>query len=946
MSPGDDRGPGAANPGATTDQTEGLPATLSTAECTDVHSISTDAAHGYARQGWSVVPVHHLVGDATCSCRKRAACPSTAKHPIFDKWGEKATTSGADIAEIWLAHPDANVGIATGSRSGVWVLDVDDLGAWVALLDGRAEPETYTVQTGSGGRHYYFTLPDFAVPTTKGKPAAGLDLRGEGGMVVAPPSVSAKGPYEVLHDLPIAEAPGWLLDLVRGASRKPALLVVESEHTGTPTVRGDAYARAAVDNVLTGLDELPRPWRDGAGWDSGTFNAACTLVEFANSGWNSYTLTGARRDLFAHAPRDEAWGSVRQGGQRSDHEVKFDSAVQTVGGVGRALPALTARESAPFAGTAPTATGVDDTPAEGKAGVKTASVATQLIELAQMTYRFGVSTKAEPFAVPLAGSNVARMLRGAGGSLRSELGAAYFTEHSKAAPQQALADAVATLEGFAQQSEPELLHLRSAAVGGVVWVDLGDSAGRVLQIAAHGWQVVDHAPVLFTRTALTAALPEPERGGQLDELWDLLNVTVEDQPLVLAWQLAALLTPDLPCPVLALLGEQGTGKTTASKRLAALVDPAYPQVRRSPKDGEAWVSAATGSRVVALDNVSAVPEWFSDALCRAVTGDGDVRRRLYSDGDLHVIAFRRAVIVNGIDLGAVRDDLAERLLTVQLARITEDHRSRESDLEQRWEVAHPRVLGALLDLAVQVLAQREGCLPETLPRMADFAHTLATVDRALGTTGLTRYRQQAGEMAADAVDSDLVLKAITTHVTEHFVGTGAELLALITDHDVKTQPRGWPTTAKAMTGELKRKAPALRRLGWIVDDLGRGGEHKVLRWRLTPPHDTGMTRASHGHHGHETGIEETPCPSGAPPLTCEDTKTGSETGMTGMQPPFSLCSAIEGDKREEPSPPERVWPDSMPVMPVDDCPGCGRRLLDPRSVDRGVCTACLLAGAA
>lgn len=220
-------------------------------------------------------------------------------------------------------------------------------------------------------------------------------------------------------------------------------------------------------------------------------------------------------------------------------------------------------------GTVQVAGPVVDTTESGKAG-KPVSVATQLIGLARGTYRFGKSTKSDPFAVPLAGSNVARMLRGAGGSLRSELGAAYFGEHGKAAPQQALADAVATLEGFAQQADPEVLHLRSAVAHGAVWVDLGGSTGRAVQITPHGWQVCEQAPVLFTRTALTAALPEPERGGRLAELWDLLNVTAEDRPLVLAWQLAALLTPDLPCPVLALLGEQGTGKTTASKRLAAL----------------------------------------------------------------------------------------------------------------------------------------------------------------------------------------------------------------------------------------------------------------------------------------------------------------------------------------------------------------------------------------
>lgn len=600
-------------------------------------------------------------------------------------------------------------------------------------------------------------------------------------------------------------------------------------------------------------------------------------------------------------------------------------------------------EPDPAAGAPTTDTGPGPAhPGPVKVPGRAPSVATQLIELGRETYRFGQSVKSEPFAVPLAGPNVARMLRGAGGSLRSELGAAYFTEHGKAAPQQALADAVSTLEGFAAQAEPEALHLRSAVHHDAVWVDLGDGTGRAVEITTRGWSVQDVAPVLFTRTALTAALPTPERDGRLAELWALLNVTDDDRPLVLGWQLAALLTPDLPCPVLALLGEQGTGKTTASKRLAALVDPAYPQVRRSPKDGEAWVSAATGSRVVALDNVSAVPEWFSDALCRAVTGDGDVRRRLYSDGDFHVIAFRRAVIVNGIDLGAVRDDLAERLLTVQLARITEDHRGRESDLEHRWTLAHPRVFGALLDLAVRVLAERDGCLPDALPRMADFAHTLATVDHVLGTTGLARYRAQAGELAADAVDSDPVLRAIATRVRQTFEGTGAELLDLITDPEVKS-PKGWPGTAKAMTGELRRKAPALRRLGWAVDDLGRGGRDKVLRWSLTPPAGAGMVRASDGHGGHQTGIGEPSCPHDAPALTCDDPAKSPNAGMTGMEPRISLPSAIKESKREGFSIPERVRAEIMPVMPVmpagaRTCSVCAAPLADPHARATGRCS--------
>ena len=116
-------------------------------------------------------------------------------------------------------------------------------------------------------------------------------------------------------------------------------------------------------------------------------------------------------------------------------------------------------------------------------------------------------------------------------------------------------------------------------------------------------------------------------------------------------------------------------------------------------------------------------------MCRAVTGDGDVRRRLYSDADLAVFAFRRVVLLNGIDLGAMRDDLAERLMTVEVHPIT--RRRYDADLMAAWEAAHPRILGALLDLAAQVLTVLPDVRLADPPRMADFARVLAAVDHVL-----------------------------------------------------------------------------------------------------------------------------------------------------------------------------------------------------------------------
>ena len=155
-----------------------------------------------------------------------------------------------------------------------------------------------------------------------------------------------------------------------------------------------------------------------------------------------------------------------------------------------------------------------------------------------------------------------------------------------------------------------------------------------------------------------------------------------------------MLFPDLPHPVLGIFGEQGTGKTTAAKVLALLLDPGPVPVRKPPRDADSWVTAASGSWLVALDNLSEVQSWLSDSLCRAVTGDGDVRRKLYTDGELAVFSYRRCVILNGIDTGAMQADLADRMLPIDLAVIDARSQVTEDDLWPAWREAHPAILGA------------------------------------------------------------------------------------------------------------------------------------------------------------------------------------------------------------------------------------------------------------
>lgn len=462
------------------------------------------------------------------------------------------------------------------------------------------------------------------------------------------------------------------------------------------------------------------------------------------------------------------------------------------------------------------------------------SQATEIVEMALKEFQLRVSPDGEAFVVTDRLPHLAIQLRGGKFSMRHLLAAEYFDRFERVPSNTALGDAISVLEGKAQRLEPTQTHLRVAHHEGICFVDLGNAEGQVVRIDDKGWSIEPTSPVVFRRTEVGQAMPMPARGGDLESLWSLCNVGLDERPLVLSWLLATF-RPEVPCPILVLVGEQGCAKSTSTRVLVSLVDPSLPLLRRPPSSDVDWPVVAQASRVVALDNMSHIPERLSGALCRAVSGDGDLVRRLYSNGQVVPFAFMRAFLLNGISIGSLGADLAERTLFCTLGVIPADQRKLDAQIKQDLDRYQPLLLGALFDLLSQVLRKLPTVKLPTLPRMCDFALLVATVDQVMGTNGLDHYLTQLQNRAVDTIEGDKVLTALSSEIEGEWTGTSSTLLSKIKfDEPDGYERKFWPSTAGKLSQYLTRRAPAMRAAGWVVVE-GWDSHRKVHRWTIKPP---------------------------------------------------------------------------------------------------------------
>lgn len=418
----------------------------------------------------------------------------------------------------------------------------------------------------------------------------------------------------------------------------------------------------------------------------------------------------------------------------------------------------------------------------------------------------------------------------------------FYEETGRAIGGQALDDGLRILEARAVNEGPEYkARIRVGSNGDHVWLDLCDDRWRAVEISEHGWSIIESPKIKFLRSPAMRALPEPIVGGMIEDLRRFFNVRSDaDFMLTVAWIVAAIRDRG-PYPILVANGEQGTGKSVFSRMVRSLVDPCAAPIRAAPKDDRDLIVSAVNSHVLAYDNLSSVPAWLSDGLCRMATGGGFATRMLHTDRDEMIFEAQKPTILNGIPSLTDRPDLADRALTVHLVAIPDTERRPEDELWLDFDAQRPAILGAILDAVVSALREMPTIKIAGFPRMADFVKWTTAAAPGLGwepddfMAAYSTNRRDVSDLSFEASPVAVAVRdfMLAEHPSAMWIGTPTELLAAITPHapEAIRKSKMWPLTAQGLGNQFDRIAPLLRMRGFVIDRKHSGTRTIII----TPP---------------------------------------------------------------------------------------------------------------
>jgi ABC-type dipeptide/oligopeptide/nickel transport system ATPase component len=250
----------------------------------------------------------------------------------------------------------------------------------------------------------------------------------------------------------------------------------------------------------------------------------------------------------------------------------------------------------------------------------------------------------------------------------------------------------------------------------------------------------------------------------LDELVNLLRIQNKDEQIFKV-HLIAMCIEAYPIPLMVILGEHGSIKTTIAKSVKNIIDPSGQNISSLPTKAEDLILHFANRYLANFDNVSNISEEFSDILCKAITGEGQSKRKLYTDGAEIIFNYRRKGILNGIFPSLDRTDLRDRMIRYETLPVRDAERISEGEFNKHLAALLPHILGQIFQSLQKSLLTYDHIKNEIKyhSRMADFTDYGECISRALNYEPFSfveAYKQKIEDDALDIVESYPIIQLI------------------------------------------------------------------------------------------------------------------------------------------------------------------------------------------
>lgn len=336
---------------------------------------------------------------------------------------------------------------------------------------------------------------------------------------------------------------------------------------------------------------------------------------------------------------------------------------------------------------------------------------------------------------------------------------AYFEKTQKIHSDEAYRNALSLISSQAimTDTQRETIYNRVAMVGGAVYYDLCTPAWQVAKITTKGIEIIslDENTPIFVRHQHQSAqvLPNFDKIDSLTKLVELARVPKKDE-LLFKVHLISMLLEKYPTPIMVVHGEHGSVKTTRTKTVKKIIDPSGANVSSIPHN-KSDLSLHLYSRYLSnFDNISGFNQETSDMFARAITGEGQSKRKLFTDEDEIIWNYKRKIIVNGISPALEFPDFRDRAIFYETQRISQEERMTEEEFDSRLEYLLPFVLGEMFEILSKTLGLYDLVKEQLkhLPRMADFTIFGECISRALGNEPLAFFEQYLERIESGSLD--------------------------------------------------------------------------------------------------------------------------------------------------------------------------------------------------